>query len=94
MSILRCIGASSCFSSVLLREITFVTFCMLLWSRNPLKVGSCPNDDNFVQIFWPFLYSNKMIFFLNAFLPRIPQDFADNPCFFRLFIPLVLEFRF
>ena len=29
-----------------------------------LKVGSCPNDDNFVQIFFcPFLYSNLIILF-------------------------------
>ena len=48
-----------------------------------LNVGSCPNDDNFVKTFCPFLcVVFKLSSFLNLFLPRKPQDFADNSCFF------------
>ena len=60
-----------------------------------LKVGSFPNDDNFVLIFFVlFCIVIKYFYFLNAFLPRKPQDFVENFIFFRLFISLVLEFRF
>ena len=54
-----------------------------------LKVGSCPNDDNFVQIlFCPFLCSIKSFYFLNLFLPRNLQDFAESSRLFVCLFPL------
>ena len=37
-----------------------------------LKVGSCPNDDNFVNIFFFILFCVvfKYFYFVNLFLPR------------------------
>ena len=54
-----------------------------------LKVGSCPNDDNFVQIV--FILSHavfKYFYFLNLFLLRKPQDFAEILRFFVCLFPL------
>ena len=48
-----------------------------------LKVGSCPNNDK--SIFF-LCVSFKLFYFLNLFLPRKPQDFAENsPLFICLF---------
>ena len=48
--------------------------------QNPsLKVGSCPINENFFQIFFIlFCVAFKYFYFLNLFLPRKPQDFAEN----------------
>ena len=60
-----------------------------------LKVGSCPDVDNFVKNFFVlFCVVFKHFYFLNLFLPRKSQDFAENLYFFCLFISFVLEFRF
>ena len=54
-----------------------------------LKVGSCPNGDIFVQIFFIlFCVVFKYFYFLNLFLPRNPQDFAESSCFFICLFPL------
>ena len=61
-----------------------------------LKVGSCSNDDNFDRIFSVLLcVVFKEFYFVNLFLPRKPQDIAENlRFFFHLFVSFVLEFRF
>ena len=59
---------------------------------SPLKVGSCPYDDNVVQIYFlSFLCSIQIILFLSLFLPRKPQDFAENLRFFVCLFPLCLN---
>ena len=64
-----------------------------------LKVGSCPNNDNLSNIFFVlFCVAFKKFNFLNLFLPRKPQDFAENSpffvFFFFFFFSFVLEFQF
>ena len=60
----------------------------LLIKSLSLKVGTCPNDDNFVQIcFGFFCVVIKLFDFLNAFLPRKSQAFAGNSCFFVCLFP-------
>ena len=52
-----------------------------------LKGGSCPNDDNFVKKIVLFCVVFKLFYFLNLFLPRKLQDFAENShCFVCLFL--------
>ena len=51
-----------------------------------LKVGSCPNNDNLSNIFSVlFCVAFKKFYFLNLFLPKKPQDFAENSPFFVFF---------
>ena len=63
-----------------------------------LKVGSCPNNDNCVELFFGLFYVVFKLFYqfysLNLFLPRKLQDFAENSSLFRLFVSFLLEFRF
>ena len=55
----------------------------------PLKVGSCPKSDKSVQLlFFLFCVAFKQFNFLNVFLPRKPQGFAENSPFFVCLFPL------
>ena len=59
-----------------------------------LKVGSCPNNDKSVQFFFVlFCVAFKYFYFLNLFLPRKPQDFAENLPFFVCLFPLCWNFN-
>ena len=55
-----------------------------------LKVGSCPNHDNFVQIFFFIMFCVvfKYFYFLNLFLPRKQRDLDENSRFFICLFPL------
>ena len=55
-----------------------------------LTVGSCPKSDKSVQLlfFVLFCVAFKQFYFLNLFLPRKLQDFAENSPFFVHLFPL------
>ena len=58
-------------------------------SINGLKVGSCPESDKSVQLFFVlFCVAFKLFYFLNLLLPRKLQDFAENTPFFVYLYPL------
>ena len=64
--------------------------CLLQFLLGALKVGSCPYNDYFFLVI--FCVAFKYFYFLNLFLPRKPQDFAENSalsfvCFLNVGIP-------
>ena len=55
-----------------------------------LKEGSCPNKDKMVHLFSLVLICAAVKYFnaLNLFLPKNPQDLAENLLFFICLFPL------
>ena len=85
------------FPQLFQRKITLMTLQYKALSKGVLflKVGSCPNDDNSVQIlFCLFLCSISIILCFESVAVQKTQDFAENSCFFRFLIFFVLEFQF
>ena len=61
----------------------------------PLKVGSCTNDDKSVpNILLSFSASIQMVLFSESFPLGKPPDFDENCHFFYLCRNNLLEFRF
>ena len=59
-----------------------------------LKVGSCPNDDNFVHFFFGlFLCSIQVILFSESVPVKKTTKFCGEFAFSCLFISFVLGFR-
>ena len=60
-----------------------------------LKVGSCPNDNNFVRIFFcPSLCSIEIILFSESVPARKRQDIAENLHLAEWLAHLTLDNRF